>query len=155
MCPIHVLMALLIVLLVVVLIKKPTEFLIEPAVGDQGYVRFFSDFGAKDLIFRMDGSMKDAKEPIYFKYDIKSEARSMDINVPSDGPIGRKVEIWARYPYSNIGTTLTDFYNIYGIPDYDYKAHPNMRLITTVLPGQRFTSDNIIPSKRFLIVAQL
>ena len=155
MCPIHIVMAMIIITLIVILTKKPTEFLIEPAVGEQGYVRFYGDFAATDLIFRMDGSKKGDLQPVYFKYDIKSEARSMDINVPSEGAPGRKVEIWARYPYSNIGTTLTDFYNIYNIPDYDYKVHPNMKLITTVLPGQRFTSDNIIPSKRFLIVANI
>jgi hypothetical protein len=78
----------------------------------------------------------------------------MDINLPLLGPPGRKVEIWARYPYSIIGTTLTDFYNIYDIPEYDYNAHPNLKLVARVLPGQRFQSDNIVPSKRFLIIVR-
>jgi hypothetical protein len=153
----NVIIALLVTVIIVIFVlnMKPTEFLVGPAIGDKGYVRFYSDFGMEDLLFRMDGSEPDADQPKYIKYDLKGDARSMDINIPAEGPDGRRVEIWARYPYKNVGTSLTDFYNIYDIPEYDYGVHPNLKLVATVLPGQRFKSDNIVPSKRFLVMVKI
>lgn len=148
--------AVLIVVIVMMIImnRRSTEFLVIPAVGNQGYVRFYSDFNMKDLLFKIE-SGPDDKEYKYIKYDLKGDARSMDINIPAAGPPGRRVDIWARYSESVIGTSLSDFYNIYNIPEYDYGAHPNLQLVASVLPGQRFQSDNIVPSKRFLISVKI
>jgi len=143
------------ILIIIVLSVRPTEFLISPSTGTHGYVRFYSDFNMEDLLFRIDGSGPNDIIPKYIKYDLKGDARSMDINIPVEGPEGRRVEIWARYPYTNTGTSVTDFYNIYEIPEYDYGVHPNLKLVATVLPGQRFKSDNIVPSKRFLVIVKI
>lgn len=153
----NIIIAILIVAIIVVfMINKSSEFMISNAEGTEGYVKFYKDFNYKDLLFRIDGSNSSSKSAKYIKYDLKGNAKSMDINVPLAGPPGRKVEIWARFPpYNPIGTTQTDFYNIFNIPEYDYKIHPNLKLITTVLPGQRFRSDSISPSKRYLIIVYI
>lgn len=153
----NVIIALLIVVVIVVIMtNKSSEFMISEADGDQGYVRFYKDFNYSDLLFRIDGSTPSSESAKYIKYDLKGNARSMDINIPLAGPPGRKVEIWARFPpYNAIGTTQTDFYNIFNIPEYDYKIHPNLKLVSTVLPGQRFRSDTISPSKRYLVIVYI
>jgi len=153
----NVIIALLVVLVVIIMIinTKPTEFLVSNAVGTRGYVHFYKDFTMDEMLFRIDGSHVDDIIPKYFKYDLKGDAKSMDINLPKEGPKGRKVEIWARYPYNNNSIDVTDFYNIYDRPEYIYGAHPNLKLIATVLPGQRFKSDDITPSNRFLVVVKV
>lgn len=153
----NVIIALLVVtIIVVIMINKSSEFMISPADGNKGYVYFYKDFNYQDMLFRIDGSDSTAAEAKYVKYDLKGNARSMDINLPLEGPPGRRVEIWARFPpYNAIGTTQTDFYNIFNIPEYDYKIHPNLKLVATVLPGQRFRSDKISPSKRYLIIVSI
>jgi hypothetical protein len=153
----NVIVALLVVALVVVfMINKSSEFMISDSEGTQGYVRFYKDFNYSDLLFRIDGSDPSSNSAKYIKYDLKGDAKSMDINLPLVGPPGRRVEIWSRFPpYNAIGTTQTDFYNIFNIPEYDYRIHPNLKLITTVLPGQRYKSDTISPSKRYLIIVYI
>jgi len=150
----NITIALLVVVILFLIYNRTspgTEFLISEAVGDVGYVRFYSDYNYSDLLFRID---EDKNSPKYVKYDLKADAKSMDINLPTSSS-NASVEIWARFPYSNIGTTQTDTYSIYNIPEYNYQAQPNLKLVARVKPGQRFRSDSIIPSKRFLIKVTL
>lgn len=151
---INITIAILVIVALLLIYSKTgsnTEFLISEAVGDAGYVRFYSDYNYSDLLFRID---EDKNKQKYIKYDLKADAKSMDINLPASST-NASVEIWARFPYSNIGTTQTDVYSIYNIPEYNYKAQPNVKLVAHVKPGQRFRSDSIIPSKRFLIKVTL
>ncbi len=127
------------------------NFVVEPAEGNSSYVRFYSDFNWSNLLFKME----QGPTPKYIKYDLKGDAKSMDINLPDTGIPGQRVEVWARYPDKDVGTTLTDFYNVYNIPEYDYSNMTNLQLVARVLPGQRYKSQNIAPSKRFLIKALL
>lgn len=146
---------LVLVILVVAYMSKKSEnmvsFSIEKAVGDKSYVHFYDDFVYNNLLFKMEQS-----EMIkYIKYDLKGDAKSMDINLVDNGRPGQMVEVWARYPFSNVGTTVSDYYNAYPIPEYNYPNMTNLKLVARILPGQRFRSDNIVPSKRFLVKAIL
>jgi len=146
---------LVLVILVVAFVSNKSEnmlsFSIEKAVGDKSYVHFYDDFVYNNLLFKMEQS--DA--PKYIKYDIKGDAKSIDINLVDNGTPGQMVELWARYPFSRVGTTVSDFHNAYLIPEYNYPLMTNLEFVTRVLPGQRFRSNNIVSSKRYFLKAIL
>ena len=157
MCALQVIILILLILLIFWMVFPQRETLISPAVGDRSYARFYKDFDQKDLMFEMLGSAAGETKPRYFRYIWRGDIKSMDINLLANGPPGdkftgpRRAKVYAYMWYSPVGTTLTDFYNIYQIPEHDWKAHPNLTLVADVKSGQRFQSDDIPFAKRFLV----
>jgi hypothetical protein len=155
MCPTQVIILVLFILIIYGLATSKKEAMTGPAVGTKSYVRFYNDFDQKDKVFEMEGT--PSGEPRYFKYIWRGDVKSIDINLLRSGPDGtdatgpRRARVWAYMFYSAVGTTLSDFYNIYQIPEHDYKAHPNLQLVADIKPGQRFQTDNVPFAKRFLV----
>ena len=146
--------AIIVVLLLMILRTDGKEAFKEPASG-QGYVKFYDDFRYSNLIFEKRGSNPDDIKPRYLKHDYRGEIRSLDINLPEEGPPGRRVEIYAYYSGRPNGPDTSDFYNIFNIPERLYKAHPNLQHVTSVAPGERYRSNNIPDAKRFLIIVSI
>lgn len=154
MCPTQVLiLVLLIIILFGVATAKKESF--ADAVGDKSYVRFYDDFDMKHPVFEME-NRSDANAIQYFRYIWRGDVKSMDINLTKDGPESlmhgpRRARVWAYRFYSPVETTVTDFYNTYQIPEHVLKADPNLQLIADVKPGERFSTDHVLPAKRFFV----
>lgn len=154
MCPLQViiLVAIILILFWVTTAKKET---FADAVGDKSYVRFYNDFDMKRPVFEMENK-PNAHDIQYFRYIWRGDVKSMDINLTKNGPESmmhgpRRVRVWAYRFYSPVATTVSDFYNTYQIPDHVLKADPNLLLIADVKPGERFSTDHVIPAKRFFV----
>ena len=157
MCPTQVILLVLIILVIFWAVFPKKESFTGPATGNESYVRFYGDFNKSNKVFEMMGSDANSASPQYFRYIWRGDVKAMDINILKDGPSGsditgpRHARVWAYMFYSPVGTTLTDFYNIYQIPNHVWKAHPNLKLVADVKPGERFQTDNVPFAKRFLV----
>ena len=155
MCPTQVLILVSLILIIYWVIVPKNETLVSGAIGDRSYVRFYNDFDMKHPVFEME-NRSDANAVQYFRYIWRGDVKSMDINLLKDGPESmmygpRRARVWAYRFYSPVETTVTDFYNTYQIPEHVLKANPNLQLIADVKPGERFTTDRVIPAKRFFV----
>jgi len=75
----------------------------------------------------------------------------MDISLPTEGPPGREVYVYAYYYPHTTATTTSDFYNIYQIPEHMYAVHTNLKLVAKVKPGERYQTSEVPGAKNFLL----
>jgi hypothetical protein len=157
MCPTQVIVLILLIVILWAIMNPKKEHLTGPAVGNENYVRFYGDFNRKNKVFEMVASNSNTRSPEFFRYIWRGDVKEMDINLLADGPSGssdtgpRRARVWAYRFYSPVGTTLTDFYNTYQTPEHTRQANPNLQLVADVKPGERFQTDDVPFSKRFLV----
>lgn len=155
MCPTQVLILISLILIFYWVVTVKKETLVSGAIGDRSYVRFYDDFDMKHPVFEMENTPNTNLNQ-YFRNIWRGDVKSIDINLTKDGPQSlmdkpRRARVWAYRFYSPVETTVSDFYNTYQIPDHVLKADPNLLLIADVKPGERFTTDHVIPAKRFFV----